>query len=123
MLEIDIPEPTLTVAGSAEESLVVAVLASPIYQAQKSRYGARAASDDVVRSAVTVLLAQSGRVHRDTLATAAGIPAIRLPGTLAALRRQLNVEGYDVLSIDVDDVTVILDIPLLRQQFLEEVGA
>ena len=72
---------------------------------------------------MTVLLAQSGRIHRDTLATAAGIPAIRLPGTLAALRRQLNVEGYDVLSIDVDDVTVILDITLLRQQFLEEVDA
>lgn len=123
VLEIEIPEPTLTVADSSVEALVVAVLASPIYQAQKARYGARAASDDVVRSAVTVLLAQSGRIHRDTLATAAGIPAIRLPGTLAALRRQLNVEGYDVLSIDVDDVTVILDITLLRQQFLEEVDA
>lgn len=123
VLEIDIPEPTPTATSSAEEALVQALLASPIYQAQKARYGARAASDDTVRSAVTVLLVQSGRVHRDTLATAAGIPAIRLTSTLTALRRQLNVEGYDVLSVDVDDVTVILDIPLLRQQFLEDGGA
>jgi hypothetical protein len=123
VLEIDIPEPTPVAASATEDALVAALLASPIYQAQKARYGARAASDDVVRTAVTVLLAQSGRVHRDTLATAAGIPAIRLTSTLAALRRQLNVEGYDVLSVDVDDVTVILDIPLLRQQFLEDAGA
>ena len=122
VLEIDLPDEVPTVAGSADVALVVALLASPIYQAQKTRYGARAASDDIVRSAVTVLLAQSGRAHRDTLATAAGIPSIRLPGTLAALRRQLNVEGYDVLSVDVDDVTVVLDVDLLRQQFLENAG-
>ena len=119
VLEIDFPEVTPVAAGSADESLLAALLASPIYQAQKARYGARAASDDIVRSAVSVLLAQSGRAHRDTLATAAGIPAHRLPQTLVALRRQLNVEGYDVLSVDVDEVTVILDVALLRQQFLE----
>ena len=119
VLEIDFPELAPVAAGPADESLLAALLASPIYQAQKARYGARAASDDIVRSAVSVLLAQSGRAHRDTLATAAGIPAHRLPQTLVALRRQLNVEGYDVLSVDVDEVTVILDVALLRQQFLD----
>lgn len=123
VLEIDIPEPAPVSVGRPDEALVEALLASPIYLAQKARYGARAASDDTVRAAVSVLLAQAGRVHRDTLATAAGIPAIRLTTTLAALRRQLNVEGYDVLSVDVDDVTVVLDVPLLRQQFLDEAGA
>lgn len=122
VLEIDIPEPAPAPSGHPDEALVEALLASPIYLAQKARYGARAASDDTVRAAVSVLLAQAGRVHRDTLATAAGIPAIRLTTTLAALRRQLNVEGYDVLSVDVDDVTVVLDVPLLRQQFLDEAG-
>lgn len=123
VLEIDIPEPAPTPAGRPDEALVDALLSSPIYLAQKARYGARATSDETVRAAVSVLLAQAGRVHRDTLATAAAIPAIRLTTTLAALRRQLNVEGYDVLSVDVDDVTVVLDIPLLRQQFLDEAGA
>lgn len=120
--EIDIP-PAPAPTTSAESTLVDDLLASPIYLAQKSRYGARAAADETVRTVLNVLLAQSGRAHRDTLAAAAGIPAIRLPGALAALRRQLNVEGYDVLSVDVDDVTVVLDVPLLRQQFLEEPSA
>jgi hypothetical protein len=122
-LEIDIPEAVPAANGSADESLVAALIASPIYQAQKARGGPRAVSDDIVSSAVSVLLAQSGRAHRNTLAAAAGIPASRLQSTLVALRRQLNVEQYDVLSLDVDEVTVVLDVPLLRQQFLEDAGA
>ena len=42
-----------------------------------------------------------------------------IPGAIVNLRRQLNVEGYDVMVTDADEVTVILNIDLLRQQFLE----
>jgi hypothetical protein len=101
-------------------SVLEEVLASGIYLAQKSRYGARAADDDVVRAVLASLLDRSGRAHRDTLASAAGIPAARMTGTLNVLRRQLNIEGYEVLSIDNDEVTVVLDEALLREQFLEE---
>lgn len=109
------PEP----ATSPHATLVDEVMGSPIYAAQKARYGARAASDDLVRAALTVLLRQSGRAHRDTVAAAAGIPAMSIPGAIVNLRRQLNVEGYDVMVTDADEVTVILNIDLLRQQFLE----
>jgi hypothetical protein len=102
--------------------LVDALLASPIYAARRTRFGARAAGDDVVRTVLLVLLAQSGRAHRDTLASAAGIPSMRLQGALTALRRQLNVEGYEVISMDVDGVTVLLDTRVLRQQYLEDAG-
>ena len=105
------------------EALVSALLASPIYQAQKARYGARAISDDVVRGAITLLLAQGGRAHRDTVAAAAGLALNRWEGAVSNLRRQLNVEGYSVFSMDVDEVTVVLDIPLLRQQFIDGAGA
>lgn len=117
-LEEQVPAP----ATSATSTLVEDVMASPIYLAQKQRYGARAASDDLVRSALTVLLRQSGRAHRDTLAAAAGIPAMSISGALVTLRRQLNIEGYDVMVTDSDEVTVVLNIDLLRQQFLEGLG-
>jgi hypothetical protein len=117
LLDMDIPDDVPATTGP---SLVDELLASPIYQAQKARAGARGADDATVSAAVDVLLTHAGRVHRDTLAAAAGIPSMRIPTTLTALRRQLNVEGYDVLYVDVDQVTVVLDVPLLRQQFLED---
>jgi len=103
-----------------EQALVDGLLASPIYQAHKARFGARAVDDDTVRAVVSILVAHSGRAHRDTVAAAAGIPVPSLKNTLTVLRRHLNVEGYAVLSMDVDEVTVVLDLPLLRQQFLDE---
>ncbi|MBU6244327.1 MAG: BREX-2 system phosphatase PglZ [Actinomycetales bacterium] len=118
--EIDIP---VAPVDEPLASLVEAVLSSPIYQAQRARYGARAISDEVVRGALTLLIAQGGRAHRDTVAAAAGIAQLRWEGAVSNLRRQLNVEGYSVFSIDVDEVTVLLDIPLLRQQFVDGAAA
>jgi hypothetical protein len=41
----------------------------------------------------------------------------RLRGAIAQVQRLLNVEGYAVLRVDADGVTLILDVPLLREQF------
>ena len=116
--DVDIEAPAETITADPTESLVDDLLTSPIYQAQRARYGARAADDDVVRRVVTVLATSGGRMHRDSVASAAGIPAARMTGMLTVLRRQLNVEGYDVLAVDPDQVTVLLDLTLLREQFL-----
>ena len=118
----DVEEGAPEVVAAPYATFVEEVMASPIYAAQKARYGARAASDDLVRAALTVLLRQSGRAHRDTVAAAAGIPAMSISGAIVNLRRQLNVEGYDVMVTDADEVTVILNVDLLRQQFLEGLG-
>ena len=40
-----------------------------------------------------------------------------LRGAILHVQRLLNVEGYAVLRIDADGSTVILDEPLLREQF------
>ena len=121
-LEIDIPVVDSSVGTATNNALVDLLLKSPIYQAQKKRQGTRAVPDDRMAAIISVLLTQSGRVHQDTLAASAGIPTFRLLPTLGAVRRQLNLEGYTVFSTDVDNVTIILDADLLRQQFLEGVG-
>lgn len=120
-VEVDTPATVLTVDPTA--SLVDDLLTSPIYEAQRARYGARAANDDVVRRVVALLISAGGRMHRDSVASAAGIPAPRMTGVLNSLRRQLNVEGYDVLALDPDQVTVLLDLTLLREQFLTGVDS
>jgi hypothetical protein len=45
------------------------------------------------------------------------VPVGRLPMALAGLRRLLNVEGYQVVSMDADGRTIVLDEPLWRTQF------
>jgi hypothetical protein len=40
-----------------------------------------------------------------------------MPRALPIMQRVLNVEGYQVLSMDVDGVTMVLDRALLAEQF------
>lgn len=100
-------------AGSVVERLV----ASRVYATQRSRAGRRALGDDVVTAVLAVLVARGGRAHRETVAAAAGVAEVNLEPTLAALRRLLNVEGYQVVGEDPDGVTIVLDEKLLTEQF------
>ena len=104
-------------AAAARRSVADRLLASSTYRAQRERAGSRAPSDAVVRSILDELLTRDGRAHVDTLAGAAGLPATLAAGTMAALRRMLNIDGYAVLSTDLDGVTMVLDVGLLRDQF------
>jgi len=45
------------------------------------------------------------------------VAPVALRGAVLHVQRLLNVEGYAVLRIDADGATVILDEPLLREQF------
>lgn len=95
------------------ESLVV----SAIYLSRRGIAGRHPVEDSIANMIVTALDAGGGRAHRDTLAARAGVPSSTLAGLLAALRRVLNVDGYPVIDIDADGVTVVLDSSLLREQF------
>lgn len=99
--------------GGLAEMLV----ASATYIARRGIAGRHPIDDTVAAAVVSVLVAGGGRAHRDTLAAAAGIPASEMAGLLAALRRVLNVDGYPVVDVDADQVTVLLDVTLLREQF------
>jgi hypothetical protein len=109
--------PSIPEASGGATSLAARLLASEVFQSQRVRAGRGALDDEVVRALIETLEGGANRAHRDTLATAAGIPAVRFGATFAALRRLLNVEAYDVVRIDADGVTIHLDATLLREQF------
>lgn len=111
------PEPATGAVDAPAPDLVGLVLASPVYAAQRQRAGRRSVPDATVEAVVRALLARGGRAHRDTLAAAAGVPAATVDQTVAAIKRLLNVEGYAVLELDGDAVTVKLDEALLSDQF------
>lgn len=98
-------------------ALLDVLLASPMYAAQRRRAGRGAPDDLRVRALLAALLRNNGRLHELTLAGTAQIPSARLRNVFAAVRKLLNVEGYDVLGVDADQVTVVLDVPLLQEQF------
>ncbi|GAA3213051.1 BREX-2 system phosphatase PglZ [Microbacterium terregens] len=105
--------PAASLAVALDERLV----SSETYLDRQRHGGRHPIEDQTVRAIVSSLLAGGGRAHRDTIAVAAGVAATSLPGLLASLRRLLNVDGYPVIELDADQVTVTLDESLLREQF------
>jgi hypothetical protein len=113
------PEPTRqpTNRPAVGDGLVAALLASPVYEAQRERARRVRLDEHKVAAMVGALLAAHGRLPQPALAAAAGIPEFRLPGVMSALQRLLNVDGYEVVGYDLDGETVVLDRPLLQEQF------
>lgn len=105
---------TPPVATSAD--LVERVLATSVFTDQM-RLAGRAAPTNLVESVLRTLVPRNGRAHIDTVAAAAGMSATSFGQGLAVVKRVLNVEGYDILSVDSDGVTLRLDLDLLKDQF------
>lgn len=95
--------------------LVPALLASPRYAERRNPRTPLA--DERVAALLGILLAGGDRATLDTLAARAGVPAHRITGTITALRRLLQVEGYPVITVDPDGRTVHLNRALLVEQF------
>ncbi|MET7970520.1 BREX-2 system phosphatase PglZ [Micromonospora sp. NPDC005305] len=101
--------------GPAVPDLVTALLASERYAQRRDPRVPLA--DERVAALLGTLLAGGNRATLDTLAARAGVPAHRITGTVAALRRLLQVEGYPVVTLDPDGRTVHLNRALLIEQF------
>lgn len=106
---------------SAAAALAASVIASATYARQKKIVGRLSVTDTQGRQLLEALLAAPA--HRLTPTQAASALAVApalLRGAILHVQRLLNVEGYAVLRLDSDGATVVLDEPLLREQF--EVG-
>ncbi|EWT07996.1 hypothetical protein N864_11715 [Intrasporangium chromatireducens Q5-1] len=100
------------------ESVGAKVCATDVYAAQRKTLPRLAIRDDQVRSLLDALSSASGaRLSRTVVATTLGVPAFRVDGALSQVRQLLNVEGYNVVGVDADGQTVVLDQRLLREQF------
>ena len=88
-----------------------------LFMAQRRRASRTALSDARIRTVLTALDRRGGRLSGAALATALGVPLLRVESIVSALRRLLNAEGYDVLSVDETSETVTLNRELLDAQF------
>lgn len=114
LFDVSIAEPAGDVSRA---SLAVQLVASDVYRRQHSKVGRAALRDEAVVAVVSTLVSNGGRADRDAVAGAAGVGPARFNQAMSMLRRILNVESYEVISIDADQHTVLLDEVLLRTQF------
>lgn len=92
------------------------VLASKTFKSQKNIAGRVAVTDAQVGSVIDALAAApSTRLTKEAAAIVLQVPTTRINGAVAQLQKLLNVEGYGVLR--VDGPLLVLDVPMLREQF------
>ncbi|MBK6942982.1 MAG: BREX-2 system phosphatase PglZ [Planctomycetes bacterium] len=96
---------------------VSAMLASKSYAQQLRLAGRAAPAADRIRATLEALANAGCTLTRAALSRQLDLPLVRLNGVLTQLRKILNVDGYDVLSIDGESDTVRLDLKLLETQF------
>jgi hypothetical protein len=95
-----------------------AVVTSAVYKGQRKVTGRLIVTDEQVARIVDALAAANSTRLQPTLAAQAlGVAQTRLRGALAQVQQLLNVEGYAVLASEPATGVVILDIPVLEQQF------
>lgn len=90
---------------------------SELYRAQRKHAGARAPANDKVRTALKTLNVAGGQVPNTILAARLNMPDLRVRGMVEQLKRLLNVEGYPIIGLTVDEGHVQLNRELLVRQF------
>jgi hypothetical protein len=109
-----VPTPPQPVAPSG---WIGRLLSSQAYKVQKDMIRRHAPDDEVVRTSLEVLSANGGIMTPAAFAKAAGLPAARLDGLIARMQRLLNVDGYDILTLDRSENRVELNVAKLKRQF------
>ena len=95
---------------------ITQLLESPLLHQQRAMAGRASLDDEELASLVGLLVGAGGTLPRAALAAHLGLSTVRLRGKLDALRRLLNLEGYEVVSLRNDD-TVVINTELLMAQF------
>jgi hypothetical protein len=93
------------------------LLQSPVLAAQRQR-AARANIDDALLQSLLECLTERGdQAGTQEIAKATGKTLHRVPGFIANARKILNVDGYDILSVEIESGTVRLNRQQLKNQF------
>jgi hypothetical protein len=93
------------------------LLSSQAYKAQKAMIRRHAPDDAVVQTSLEALEASGGIMTPAAFAKAADLPPARLDGLMAQMQRLLNVDGYEILTLNRNGNKVELNVAKLKKQF------
>lgn len=94
------------------------LMQSALLRRQQERAGRMALEPERLRAMLAKLQQQGDRASIEQLAAAISQPLLRMRGIVSMMERLLNVDGYLVITLEQATGTVMLDVPLLKKQFL-----
>jgi hypothetical protein len=93
------------------------VFETDVFATQKKLVPRGYPGDDVLKRLLANLDTRGGKLTAPALARTMGYATVRLPGLLSVAQRLFNVDGYPVITVDVQSDTVQLEKKLLLVQF------
>ena len=90
---------------------------SQAYKDQKAMLRRHPVEDAVLRACLMSLDASGGIMTPTAFAKAADIPLVRLDGLVRQIARVLNVDGYEILTLDRTENRMQLNVTKLKRQF------
>ena len=99
------------------ETWIDRLFETDLFVAQRKQAARIALAEERIRIILAELDKRGGKLTTAALSARLGVPEFRLAGIVSALRRILNVEGYDVLSVNDTSATIELNRELLDTQF------
>jgi len=103
-------------ASSSVVPWVEELFHSEVYLAQKARAGRATLTDEVVHAVISALYHRGWSGPIVAIESEAGLRTGTLRAALSHLRRLLNIDGYETLSLR-EETDLAIDESLLRQQF------
>ena len=94
-----------------------ALFQSQAYKDQKAMLRRHPVDDAVLRACLSALHASGGIMTPTAFAKAADIPMARLDGLVRQIARVLNVDGYEILTLDRTENRMELNVAKLKRQF------
>jgi len=107
-------EPTVTAAGA---EWIAALLKSQVYKDQKAMIRRHPVEDSVMQACLSALDSSGGIMTPAGFAKAGDVPIARLDGLVVKMQRVLNVDGYEILTMDRNENRVELNVAKLKRQF------
>ena len=102
-------------AGGA--TWIEALLKSQAYKDQRAMIRRHPVEDDVMQACLSALDSSGGIMTPTAFAKAADVPMARLDGLVVKMQRVLNVDGYEILTLDRNENRVELNVGKLKRQF------
>ena len=96
---------------------IAALLKSQAYKDQKAMIRRHPVENDVMQACLSALDASGGIMTPTAFAKAADVPMARLDGLVVKMQRVLNVDGYEILTLDRNEIRVELIVGKLKREF------
>lgn len=93
------------------------LLNSQAYKDQRAKIKRHPLDNATVRASLVALTSNGDIMTPVAFANAANVPVARLDGMISKLQRMLNVDGYEIITMDRSENRVELSVAKLKRQF------